>query len=69
MKGKKTLLIPGTDHAAIATQTKVEKELAKKKIKKQDLGREEFLNQVNEFAMNSQSTILSQLKKMGLSAD
>ncbi len=69
MLGKKTLWVPGTDHAAIATQTKVEKLLAKEKIRKYDLGREEFLKRVNDFAMESQSTILGQTKKMGASLD
>ncbi len=69
MLGKKTLWLPGTDHAAIATQTKVEKLLAKKKIRKHDLGREKFLEKVNEFAMDSQATIISQTKRMGSSLD
>ncbi|MBU4480233.1 valine--tRNA ligase [Patescibacteria group bacterium] len=69
MLGKKTLWLPGTDHAAIATQTKVEKLLAKDKIKKHDLGREKFLEKVNEFAMDSQKTIISQTKRMGSSLD
>jgi valyl-tRNA synthetase len=43
MQGKKTLWLPGTDHAAIATQSKVEKMLEKEGIRKNDLGREEFL--------------------------
>lgn len=69
MQGKKTLWIPGTDHAAIATQSVVEKYLEKEKIRKQDLGREEFLRRVNEFAQNSHDTIVSQLRKMGASLD
>ncbi|MFH1402024.1 MAG: valine--tRNA ligase [Patescibacteria group bacterium] len=69
MRGKKTLWLPGTDHAAIATQTKVEKILAKEKIKKHDLGREKFLDRVNEFAMDSQKTIITQTKSMGSSLD
>ena len=69
MRGKKTLWLPGTDHAAIATQTKVEKLLAKEKTKRRDLGREKFLDRVNEFAMNSQKTIISQTKRMGASLD
>ncbi|HQV64824.1 MAG TPA: class I tRNA ligase family protein [Candidatus Paceibacterota bacterium] len=69
MQGKKTLWIPGTDHAAISTQTVVEKNLEKEKIRKQDLGREEFLNRVNEFAQNSHDTIVGQLRKMGASLD
>ena len=49
MQGKKTLWLPGTDHAAIATQSKVEKILEKEGIKRKDLGREEFLKRVNKF--------------------
>ena len=69
MLGKKSLWLPGTDHAAIATQSKVEKLLSKEKIRKHDLGREEFLNKVNEFAQNSHDTIVNQVKKMGSSLD
>lgn len=69
MLGKKTLWLPGTDHAAIATQTKVEKILAKDKIRRHDLGREAFLEKVNDFAMDSQKTIISQTKSMGSSLD
>ncbi len=69
MNGYKTLWLPGTDHAAIATQTKVEKLLQKEKIKKSDLGREEFLNRVNKFAKNSHNIIIDQMKKMGASVD
>ncbi len=69
MLGKKTLWIPGTDHAAIATQSKVEKILAKERIRKHDLGRDKFLEKVNDFAMESQSTIISQTKAMGSSLD
>jgi len=69
MKGAQTLWIPGTDHAGIATQSKVEKILSKEKIRKHDLGREEFLNKVDTFVKDSQSTILNQLRKMGSSLD
>lgn len=69
MQGKKTLWVPGTDHAAIATQTLVEKKLEKEKIKKTDLGREEFLKHVNQFAKESHDTIVSQVRKMGASID
>jgi len=69
MRGKKTFWIPGTDHAAIATQTKVEKLLEKEGIRKNDLGREKFLERVNEFAQESHDTIIQQLKKMGVSLD
>ncbi|HLP86591.1 MAG TPA: valine--tRNA ligase [Candidatus Paceibacterota bacterium] len=70
MQGKRTLWLPGTDHAAIATQSKVEKILEKEEGKrKTDLGREEFLNRVNTFAKSSHDTIVSQMKKMGTSVD
>lgn len=70
MKGMKTLWIPGTDHAAIATQSKVETEIYKKEGKRRhDLGREELLRRINEFAKNSHDQILVQLKKMGASMD
>ncbi len=70
MNGKRTLWIPGTDHAAIATQSKVEKILYKEENKrKQDLGREEFLKRVEKFADESHSTIVSQIRKIGASVD
>jgi len=69
MQGKRTLWLPGTDHAAIATQSKVEKLLEKEGIKKKDLGREEFLRRVEKFAQESHDTIVHQTKKMGASLD
>lgn len=69
MNGKRTLWLPGTDHAAIATQSKVEKELAKDGVRRHDLGREEFLKKVNEFAQGSHDTIVSQVRAMGASVD
>lgn len=70
MQGKRTLWLPGTDHAAIATQSKVEKMLEKEEGKrKSDLGREEFLKRVEAFAQHSHDTIVSQIKKMGASID
>ncbi len=69
MQGKKTLWLPGTDHAAIATQSKVEKLLEKEGLKKRDLGREEFLKRVERFAQESHDTIIGQLKSMGASCD
>ena len=69
MQGFKTLWLPGTDHAAIATQTKVEKILEKEGKRKNDLGREEFLNRVQKFAQDSHDTIVNQSKKMGASLD
>ena len=71
MQGKKTLLLPGTDHAAVATQARVEDDLKKKGIKnpRLDLGRDELLKKIREYAENSKKVILSQIKKMGTSCD
>ena len=70
MKGCRTLWLPGTDHAAIATQSKVEKILEKEEGKrKTDLGREEFLKRVEKFAQDSHDVIINQSKKMGASLD
>ncbi len=69
LQGKQTLWVPGTDHAAIATQTVVEKELAKEGLKKEDLGREKFLQRVREYVSQSKDTIRRQLRKMGASLD
>jgi valyl-tRNA synthetase len=70
MQGFKTLWLPGTDHAAIATQSKVEKDIEKKEGKRRyDLGREELLKRVNAFAAESHDTIVNQVRKMGASID
>ncbi len=71
MRGKKALIVPGTDHAALPTQAKVEKLLMQQGMKnpRQELGREGLLEKIRAFAMESQSTILSQVKKMGTSCD
>ncbi len=69
MLGKKTLWLPGTDHAAIATQSKVEKIIEKEGLRKSDMGREAFLERVNQFAQESHDTIVSQVKAMGASLD
>ncbi len=70
MQGFKTLWLPGTDHAAIATQSKVEKEIQKKEGKsRHDLGREEMLKRIKDFAQQSHDTIVSQIKVMGASCD
>ena len=71
MRGRRALLIPGTDHAALPTQAKVEKMLMQEGMKnpRQELGREKLLEKIRTFAMDSQSTILSQIKKMGTSCD
>jgi len=70
MRGKKTLWIPGTDHAAIATNTKVEKILIKEEGKnRHDIGREAFVKKVEDFVANSRGTIQKQLRQMGASLD
>ena len=70
MRGKRTLWLPGTDHAAIATQSKVEEIISKKeKTTRHALGRKAFLKRVSEFTKESHDTIVSQVKKMGSSVD
>ncbi|MDP3764843.1 MAG: valine--tRNA ligase [bacterium] len=69
MKGFKTLWLPGTDHAGIATQYVVEKELKKEGKTRFDLGREEFLKRVWEWREKYGFIILDQLKKLGASCD
>ncbi|MFA6341000.1 MAG: valine--tRNA ligase [Candidatus Paceibacterota bacterium] len=70
MRGKRTLWLPGTDHAGIATQSKVEKEIKKNEGKSRfDLGRTELVKRVEEFAKNSHDTIINQAKVMGASCD
>ncbi len=71
MKGDRTLWIPGTDHAAVATESKVEKMLIDGGMKKPktELGREKFLEHVEKFASESHDTIVNQAKKMGASLD
>jgi len=69
MQGKKTLWLPGTDHAAIATDSKVTKILEKEGLKKKEIGREKFLQRVNEFVAQSRKTIQDQLRKVGASLD
>ncbi len=70
MRGYRALWIPGTDHAAIATQNVVEKKLKKEEGKtRHDLGREKFLEKVWEFLQETQNTILKQTRKMGASLD
>lgn len=69
MQGKRTLWIPGTDHASIATQNRVEKNLRKENLDRHKLGKKEFLKRVEEFALTSQDTIIRQMRKMGSSCD
>ncbi len=69
MEGYKTLWIPGTDHAGIATQNVVEKQLKKEGLSRHDLGREKFLEKVWEWKEKYGNIILDQLKKIGASCD
>jgi valyl-tRNA synthetase len=70
MTGFRTLWLPGTDHAAIATQTVVERKIYKEEGEtRHDLGREEFLRRVMAFALENQATILGQIKNFGASID
>jgi valyl-tRNA synthetase len=69
MKGYETLWQPGTDHAGIATQAVVEKNLEKEGLKKTDLGREKFIKKIWEWKEESGGIILDQLKKLGCSCD
>ncbi len=69
MKGYETEWMPGTDHAGIATQNVVERKLADKGIKRQDIGREKFVEEVWRWREEYGSTIIRQLKKLGCSCD
>lgn len=67
MKGDETLWVPGTDHAGISTQNVVTKNLSKEGIKKDDLGREKFLEKVWEWKEACHGTITGQMRMMGAS--
>ena len=69
MQGYKSLWLPGTDHAGIATQYVVEKELKKESLTKNDLGREAFLKRVWQWKEKYGNTIIEQMKKLGNSLD
>jgi len=69
LKGFETLWVPGTDHAGIATQNVVERALAKEGLKKEDLGREKFIERLWGWTNKHGSTIIEQLKKLGASCD
>ena len=69
MKGCNTAWIPGTDHAGIATQIVVERQLAAQKVSRHDLGREKFLEKVWEWKEVSGGTITQQMRRVGCSAD
>ena len=67
--GKDVLWLPGTDHAALATNALVEKKLAEQGTDKHAVGREEFIKIVKEFVGNSRDTINTQIRAMGASCD
>jgi valyl-tRNA synthetase len=69
MRGDPTLLLPGTDHAAIAAQVTVEKQLAKENLTRADLGREKFLERMWAFINLYKPRIAEQIKAVGTSAD
>lgn len=69
MKGCNTAWIPGTDHAGIATQIVVERQLAAQNVSRHDLGREKFLEKVWEWKEVSGGTITQQMRRVGYSAD
>ena len=69
MQGFKTLWLPGTDHAGIATQNVVEKDLKKQGLSRHQLGREKFLEKIWQWREQYGETILNQLKRLGCSLD
>jgi valyl-tRNA synthetase len=69
MRGQKVLWLPGTDHAGIATQNVVERELAKERLDRHKLGRDEFIERVWKWKAEYGGRIIHQLKKIGASCD
>jgi len=69
MNGHEALWMPGTDHAGIATQNVVEKQLAKEGKKRQDIGRDAFMERLWDWKKEYGGTIIHQLKKLGSSCD
>ncbi len=69
MRGDDTLWLPGTDHAGIATQIVVERQLDARSVSRHDLGREKFVERVWEWKQESGSTITRQMRRMGASTD
>ena len=69
MQGRNALWVPGTDHAGIATQVVVERQLKREGLSRHDLGREKFVERVWKWKEESGGTILRQLRKMGASCD
>ena len=68
-KGKQTLWQPGTDHAGIATQMVVERQLAQQNITKHEVGREQFIEKIWDWKQESGGTITSQMRRLGVSVD
>ena len=69
MEGQNVLWVPGTDHAGIATQNVVERQLAEEGLSRHALGREKFIERVWKWKEQSGGTIINQLKKLGASCD
>jgi len=69
MKGDPTLWVPGTDHAGIATQNVVERQLAREGLTRRDLGREKFLERVWEWKRQYGAQITEQHRRLGVSCD
>ena len=69
MQGYEALWLPGTDHAAIATEAKVVEKLAQAGISKEDIGREAFLRHIEDWYKEYKGTIINQFKRMGYSCD
>ena len=69
MRGKNVLWQPGMDHAGIATQMVVERQLMERQIHRRDLGRDEFIDKVWEWKAESGGMIFNQLKRLGASCD
>ena len=69
MRGDNTLWVPGTDHAGIATQNVVERQLASENLSRHDLGRDKFIERVWAWRAEKGGTIINQLKRMGASCD
>ncbi len=69
LKGMDVLWLPGTDHAALAVNSLIEKQLSEQGLNKHQIGREEFLSRTRLFVASSRGTMLSQMRAMGASAD
>src|SRR5437588_692197 len=69
MDGFRVLWVPGTDHAGIATQNVVERQLAQKDMSRSELGREKFIEKVWQWKREAGDAILHQLKALGISCD